>query len=55
MNLLVAHDVGLPEIVRADDDTIPLELLASLKRFLFCYRRHATRSRFLLVSNIGQS
>ena len=35
VDLLVAHDVGLPEIVGADDDAVPLELLAALNEFLF--------------------
>ena len=30
VDLLVAHDVGLPEIVRPDDDVVALELLAAL-------------------------
>ena len=30
MDLLVAHDVGLPQIVRADDDPVPLQLFAAL-------------------------
>ena len=34
MDLLVAHDIGLPEIVGADDDAIPLELFAALEQFV---------------------
>ncbi len=36
MNLLVAHDVGLPEIVGADDNAVEAELLAALLTFLWC-------------------
>ena len=46
VDLLVAHDVGLPEIVGADDDAVPLELLAALDQFLFYRCRH----RMVLVS-----
>ena len=34
VDLLVAHDVGLPEIVGADDDAVALELLAAFDQFL---------------------
>ena len=47
IDLLIAHDVRLPEIVRANDDTVAPELFTPLEGFLFCYRCHELSSRFL--------
>jgi len=41
VDLLVTHDVGLPEIVGADDDSVPLQLFAALDEFFFCNRCHS--------------
>ena len=50
----VAHDIGLPEIVGADDDAVPLELLAESDRFLFCQPLPSDGSRFLsLLLRLG--
>src|ERR1017187_7452262 len=46
VDLLVAHHIGLPEIVGADDNTIPLELLAPLDQFLLDCCCHLIISRF---------
>ncbi len=46
VDLLVAHDIGLPEIEGADDNSILLELLAALDQFFFYCCRH----RLILVS-----
>ena len=34
MDLLIAHDVGLPKVVRADDNPVALKLLAAVDEFL---------------------
>ena len=40
VDLLVAHDVGLPQIERTDDNAITFELLAACYEFFFCNRCH---------------
>ena len=51
VNLGIAHDIGLPEIVGADDDAVPLQLFALLEEFLFrlLCNRHRMVSRFSAV------
>src|SRR4051812_43623377 len=41
VDLLIAHQVGLPEIIGPDDDILALQLRAALLRRCYCYVCHA--------------